>query len=87
MKPKYEPIDYKFRGICDEKGCKVKVDQSLVFKCGGRHKDIGCQGHFCWDHQHWDDRAQTNICRECKDNWQEEDYSEVYEQAAREMMR
>lgn len=53
-------IGYGWRGQCDHKGCKERIDRGLAYACGGMHGDsdtcpttdngICCEGYFCGKH-------------------------------------
>jgi len=53
---------YSVEAICEEGGCKAKIDRGLAYLCGKdpRGDDHGCGGYFCEQHLYGD-----NQCKRC----------------------
>jgi hypothetical protein len=55
---------YAVEAVCEEAGCKAKIDRGLAYLCG-KHPggdERGCGGYFCEQHLYGD-----NQCKRCSD--------------------
>jgi hypothetical protein len=53
---------YSVETVCEEPGCKAKIDRGLAYLCGKdpRGDEHGCSGYFCEQHLYGD-----NQCARC----------------------
>lgn len=71
-------VGYGVPALCDQPGCKKKIDRGLGYICGqdiggGEH---GCGLFFCEDHKHWydnptdEDDCSPLLCERCGYNFE-----------------
>ncbi len=64
-------IGYCHEAICDEFGCKAKIDRGLSYACGDMHgfdTPYSCDKYFCGKHIviiETPDNEAIGICNEC----------------------
>lgn len=62
------PIGYFVAAVCDEKGCKKKIDRGLAYVCGRMHGgEDGCGGYFCASHLFFAKGSGAQKCSRCLD--------------------
>ena len=73
-------IGYAYGAICDEPGCRKRIDRGLAYACGGMHgEDPGCEGYFCEAHLTTivlaTDKSCIGVCGQCAEHYAREGLS------------
>lgn len=60
-------VGYSVQAICEQQGCRTKIDRGLSYKCGS---DIGsgvgfCNRFFCTEHLYYLGIGGVQVCQAC----------------------
>jgi hypothetical protein len=67
---------YSVETVCEETGCKEKIDRGLAYLCGETPggDEHGCGGYFCGQHLLGSPVPEASgLCQSCSDRWDAED--------------
>ncbi|MFE4420417.1 hypothetical protein [Streptomyces sp. NPDC056817] len=58
---------YGVETVCEEKGCKEKIDRGLDYLCGQTPggDEYGCGGYYCGKHLHFSAGGGGSLCDGC----------------------
>ena len=67
---------YGVETVCEEKGCREKIDRGLAYLCGKQPggDEYGCGGYFCANHLFLGSGAPVpeGLCGRCYDRYEKE---------------